>query len=227
MRCKEIEQLLPAVYRRTVGEGSLLTALLQAMETLHAPVETTLATLDATLDARRTRDPFVPFLARWVDLDWLVAPPGDEWSRDALALRGAFAVGTGRLRELVAAAAYLSKWRGTSRGLLSFLEIATGLGGFAVDERVTGADGRPRPFHIRLRVPRAARGLRPLITRIVEFEKPAHITYELAFEEEGVPAERPAVVPEADPRPAAPPPATPRPAAPAAPRAPGRRERRN
>jgi hypothetical protein len=96
----------------------------------------------------------------------------------------------GRLRELIAQAAFLSQWRGTSRGLLRFLEAATGVQGFAIDEQVPGPDGLPRPFHLRVRAPQTTKPYSVLIERIIEIEKPAYVTYELAFETPGQPASR-------------------------------------
>lgn len=205
MRSREIEQLLPWVFRRAAGEGSVLHGLLAAMESLHAPDEAALAALDTLFDPRRTPTRFVPFLARWVDLDWLFEAPASGRARASQAGLPSGA-GSARLRELVAAAAYLSQWRGSARGLLLFLEIATGLSGFSLDEDVPGPDGRPRPFHMRVRGPAAAAAQRALVARIVEFEKPAHVTYELLFEpqaprvEAGPPAE-PAPAPSAVPAP--------------------------
>src|SRR6266542_112669 len=205
MRQAEIERLLPAVFRRTLREGSLLSGVLGVMEALHAPAEHVLGSLDAYFDPRRAPDAFVPFLARWVDLERLLVDDVNAVANPA----PAFSSGYGHLRELVAEAAYLSRWRGTGRGLLRFLEVATGVHGFAVDEQVAwpeqppppfyalaaasgppsavGPDAAPggpvarqRPFHLRVRIPAAAAPHRALIARIVESEKPAYVTYELA-----------------------------------------------
>jgi hypothetical protein len=117
-------------------------------------------------------------LARWLDLDRLFErrPTGED-----LPLRQLMPAGLGRLRELIAMAAELSKWRGTKRGLLLFLQTATGLQGFEVDEKVPGDDGLPRPFHLRVKVPPGGLELKGLIERIVSSEKPAYVTYELEF----------------------------------------------
>jgi phage tail-like protein len=163
MRNTEILRLLPGVFQRTAHEGSPLMALLGVMDVLHAPTEAMLAELDALFDPRRAPDRFVPFLARWVDLDLPVT------------------TGLGRLRELVAAGVELSRWRGTARGLLLFLSTATGRRDFELDERVPGSDGLPRPFHIRVRAPAELAPHRPMLERIIELEKPAYVTYELHF----------------------------------------------
>jgi hypothetical protein len=89
--------------------------------------------------------------------------------------------GLGRLRELVAAAVDISRWRGTARGLLLFLTTATGRTDFEVDEAVPGPDGLPRPFHVRVRAPSEVEAHRLLLERIIEREKPAYVTYELLF----------------------------------------------
>src|SRR5215207_1350027 len=176
MTAAEIRHLLPGVFQRTLRPGSPLAALLEVMEALHAPSEEALSGFPRILDPRRTPDAFVPMLAAWLDLDRLFERPAHDVEPSLGRLMPS---GLGRLRELTAIAAELSKWRGTRRGLLLFLETATGLKGFEVDEDVPGGDGLPRPFHLRLHVPPGGKRHRPLIRRIVESEKPAYVTYEL------------------------------------------------
>ena len=119
----------------------------------------------------------MPYLAGWVDLDWLlVAAPSEP-----VATNSTLASGLGPLRELVAAAADLARWRGTARGLLRFLDTATGVPGFAIEENVSGDERRPRPFHLRIVAPAEAAVYRPLIERVIVAEKPAYATYELVF----------------------------------------------
>ncbi len=176
MKRDAILRLLPAVFQRTARPGTPLVALLDAMEALHAPAEEALGCWDATLDPRRTADAFVPYLARWVDLEDLLerSPTG--------AAREPFAPGLGRLRELIAAAPALARLRGTAKGLLLFLETATGVRGFTVEESVLGPDGQPLPFHVRLHAPAATAPYRSLIVRIIDREKPAFVTYEMTFD---------------------------------------------
>jgi phage tail-like protein len=177
MKRNEIEQLLPEVFRRTARPGSPLFALLEVMEALHAPPEAVLDQLDGYFDPYRAPERFVPFLARWVDLAYLLV---DEEPEAATA--PSFPGGLGRLRELVTSAARLSKLRGTVRGLVLFLEMATGISGFRIEEQVPGENGVPRPFHMRVRAPATSEPLRRLITQIIEMEKPAYLTYELVFD---------------------------------------------
>lgn len=177
MKRREIEQLLPVVFQRTLRSEDALMAILEVMETLHTPSEEVLQQLARYFHPYRTPDHFVPYLASWVDLDRLFTdtPQGAE------AAVPQFATGMGRLRELIAAAAFLSKWRGTARGLQRFLDAATGMKGFAIEEQVPKEDGRPRPFHIAIHAPAEARRFQDLIERIISMEKPAYVTHELHF----------------------------------------------
>jgi len=184
MRPSEIARLLPEVYQRTIRPASPLAALLEVMEGLQSPAEAVLDDLDGFWDPYRAPERFLPFLAHWVDLEGLLA----EAPTQTAGLRTAgtapcFAAGPGRLRELIATAATLSKWRGTERGLRLFLEVATGIEGFQIDSQARDADGQVRPFHILVRVPRAASPYWSLIQQIVEREKPAYVTYDLELGE--------------------------------------------
>ena len=186
MKRAEIERLLPEIFQRTLppdeAADSPLRAFLSVMETLHAPSEQVLASLDAFFDPYRTPDRFVPYLASWVDLDqlWLDDPTGYT-----AATLPPFPAGVGRLRALIAAAATLSRWRGTETGLRLFLGTATGVTGFEIVEDVEDESGEIIPFHIRVHVPVAAQAYVGLIRRIVELEKPAYVTYELEMAGEG------------------------------------------
>jgi phage tail-like protein len=180
MQSAEIERLLPGVFERTLRKEGPLRALIRVMEALHEPSESILATLDATFDPRRTPEAFVPFLARWVDLERLLVEPGD--GARAQPIRPTISTGLGRLRELIAAAASLSKWRGTRRGLVGFLRAATGAGAddFEIRENVD-RHGQPRQFHIVIYAPAALEAHQALMRRIIDLEKPAYVTSELIF----------------------------------------------
>lgn len=191
MKRAEIELLLPEIIRRTIPPNTRvfdvvsptdvnpLPLLLDVMELLHAPDEAVLAGIDRYFDPQRAPDAFVAYLAGWVDLDDLWVANPQEFTAKTLP---PFPSGVGRLRELVAASVYLSRWRGTARGLLTFLEIATGVNGFTIDEQVLDAEDEPLPFHIRVHVPPSAAQFRTLIERIVVKEKPAYVTYEIVVE---------------------------------------------
>ena len=175
MKKAQIKRLLPAVFQRAVQPSSPLMAILDVMETLHAPVESTLDSVHLNFDAYRAPDSFVPFLASWVDLEVLMDVPST-----GTASAPALSTGVGRLRELTAAAATLSRWRGTRKGLSLFIETATGAK-VDIDEQVRGSDGKIKPFHIRVTAPKLLEGHRILIQRIIELEKPAYVTYDLVF----------------------------------------------
>jgi phage tail-like protein len=177
MKKGQIKRLLPAVFQSGVRPGSPLSAILDVMEAMHAPSEAALDSLDVNFDPYRAPDAFVPYLASWVDLEVLLDVPRTESPTSTPSL----STGLGRLRELTAAAVTLSRWRGTRKGLCLFLETATGTKGLDVDEQVVGADGKVKPYHLRVTVPKELTEHRVLIQRIVEFEKPAYVTYELAF----------------------------------------------
>jgi phage tail-like protein len=171
MKRSEIEHLLPGIFQRTITPGSPLWALLTVMEELHAPDEDVLTHLDSYFDPYRAPDDFIPYLAGWVDMARLLVAAPEEFTGTVLP---PFPSGMGRLRELIAAAAFLAQWRGTAKGLQRFLITATGVSGFVIEEQVPG-----RPFHLRIQAPQAAAAYKDLIQRIIELEKPAYTTYEL------------------------------------------------
>lgn len=183
MKQDEIKNFLPAVFQRPIPAGNArgtlrnpLVTLLGVMEMLHAPSEKILEDVDRFFDAHRAPDEFVPFLAHWVNLDRIF------WvTEDASDLDSPLMPKIGYLRELVANATYLSQWRGTKKGLLLFLRTATGAKDFEIEERVKDGDGQVLPFHLKIRAPQSIQAQEDLIKRIIESEKPVHLTYELEF----------------------------------------------
>jgi phage tail-like protein len=174
--------LLPEVMRRTIVPGTPMGAALDVMEGLHAPSEAVLQRIDRVFDPYDAPPGFLPVLARWVDLAWLLDRQGTADAARPGTVAPSLSTGDGRLRELIAAAAWLAQRRGTSAGLVRFLETATGLGGFRIEENPPDEEGRARPFHLRVRAPAAAQVHDALVRRIVDAEKPAYVTWELAFE---------------------------------------------
>jgi hypothetical protein len=173
MKAAEIAQILPAVFRDILPYDPTLAALLDISEGLQDPVEMRLADLSLVFNALVTEDRFAPMLARWVDLVWLYADDDAELETAAQAWSDS-GIPAGRLRMLIGTAHILSQERGTARGLVRFLEIATGVAGFAVDDAL----GPDTPFHLRVHVPQAAAPQMTLIERIVNAEKPAYVTWE-------------------------------------------------
>lgn len=176
MHRRTIERLLPTAYQRAAVPGSVVNALLEVMEALHAPDEEILADVDALFAAYSAREDFLPFLASWVTLDYLVGVPS---SRAAVRpggvprAEGPLLLPAERIRDLIANAATLAQMRGTPAGLARLLTIATGVEGFTIRE------SPERPFHFVVEVPAAARDLWGVIGLIVEHEKPAAATFTL------------------------------------------------
>ncbi len=180
MNSTEIERLLPYIFRRTNQDDNPLVAIIEAMSALHQPTETLLANVKDIINPLTAQDKFVPFLAGWLDLERLF----DEFSDNTIAASTHPPITTGIncLRALTASAAYLSRWRGTKKGLIHFLEIATDTRGFVIDEQVVHQE-QIIPFHLKVQAPASLLAHRALIQRIIESEKPAYVTYELEFVE--------------------------------------------
>lgn len=177
MKTAQIRRLLPSVFQGAADRGTPLAAILDIMEAMHAPSESILDHIEIFFDPYRTPDAFVPYLAGWVDLEGILESPHSRSTSGIPSL----STGVGRLRELTAAAVTLSKWRGTRKGLLLFLETATGMDGFTIAESTVGADGKVVPFHLRITAPAASVEHRALVQRIIDLEKPAYVTYDLDF----------------------------------------------
>lgn len=168
MKSHRILQLLPEIVRRTVHEGTAISDVVAVMEQLHAPVEDVLDTFPTYLDPYRCPEAFVPMLAHWVGLGWLLA---DSFPDVADVEHGA-------LRELIVHSSELAKARGTEPGLARFLRLATGVDTFTVlPDPATG-------FGIDVRGPAAAKPHRALARRITLHEKPAFVTASLGFGQE-------------------------------------------
>ncbi len=179
MRRDAAERLLPTMFQLAARPGSPLDALLHVLADLHEPDEALLASVESIFDPYRTPDAFVPWLTRWVGLDWLVADATEEpgatsnngWRHPA----DAHPPGLGRLRDVIAVGAELAQWRGTEVGMRLFLTAATGISGFAVNEPPG------RPFHLEVTAPAEAAPYAALLHRIVNRTKPASTTAELIF----------------------------------------------
>lgn len=183
MEASRIARFLPEIYRMANQPGEPLAALLGAMETLHAPSEAVLRRIDDYVDPLRAPDDFALMLASWLDLDryldWTGGRKGAGQAR--------YVAGLGHLRILSTMAAQLMRWRGTRHALERFLFAATGIPGFKVEENPADADGAPRPFHIRVDAPAAARHLSDLVQRIVDAERPVYVTYDIEYPPGGNP----------------------------------------
>ncbi len=168
--------LLPDVIAASAPGSAPLRAVVGAADDLHDPVHRMLDRIDSVVDPYRVPEQLVPYLAGWVDLDWLSVQ--DAGAGAGAGADVALGVSSARQRDLIANAADLSATRGTPQGLRRFLELATGHTGFEI---VTGE----RDFHVLVRVPTDAADSLELVERIVTVLKPAHVTSEVAV---GVPS---------------------------------------
>jgi phage tail-like protein len=169
MKAERIANLLPEVFRATVGTQGPLDGFLSALQQLQDPCEGAIGRLPDEINPRTATPPFVYLLAHWTDLDYLLSGPVNAPQ---------FAGGVGRLRELVATVARNNRERGTAQSLIRMLETATGCAGFRI-ETPPGT-----PFHFDLLAPREARTFEELVLRLVAAEKPAFATCRVKFEDQ-------------------------------------------
>jgi phage tail-like protein len=175
-----IAKLLPEVFREAHHPGGVLDALFAVMELCITPSENALSSLDAWFDPRRAPDDFLWMLARWTAL----GPYVDDAEFDGEGRRSRTSIDLGNLRELVARSATLARIRGTREGLLTTLEIVTGIRGFEVEENPPGENGRPQPYFFRVRAPASAKALEDLVALVVDREKPAFATAKIEYSDQ-------------------------------------------
>lgn len=170
MEQSHVLRFLPDIIRRTIEPRSPLEALIEAIVSLLNPVDMRLSHLDRYFDPFQTPTSMLPYLATWVDLGWLAVREVGQGE----------GIPPERFRRLIAMAPFFAKRRGTTAGLETMLRVAIGVSSIRVldsmgDLRIT------RPFHLVVQLPRAAASSRPLVELIVRYEKPAHLTHELAL----------------------------------------------
>ena len=137
-------QYLPAIY----SEDEFMGRFLKIFESILTPVEQTVGQIPLYFDPKLAPEEFLPWLAFWLDLvldrEWPVA----------------------KRRRLISYATQLYQWRGTRRGLETYIEIYTGVrpvitehhGGIILGEEsrlgmntILG-DGRAHCFTVTLKV---------------------------------------------------------------------------
>ncbi|MDT0436338.1 MULTISPECIES: phage tail protein [Streptomyces] len=159
-----IGEQLPALY----AEDDFAQRFTGGLDTVLAPVFSTLDNLPAYLDPRLAPADFLTWLASWVG-----AADDPQWPPE-------------RRREAVARAVELHRWRGTRRGLVEALRLALGAraevedGGGAVWSSTPGADLPPAPSaEVLVRVRPLEPGTRLDLARVHELVRtmsPVHTT---------------------------------------------------
>jgi phage tail-like protein len=174
---RRILHYLPQNYRvAAASEPNILMAMLSVMDAMQAPSEAVLGSIDSYFDPYRAPDAFVLMQASWLGLDRYF-----EWSGGSYGYgEPSFPTGIGRLRLLIGEYPSLVRSRGTRFALTRFLEVATGISGFSVDDgSASGED-----FHILVHAPKSALPFQNFVRMIVAGERPAHATWDVQFAED-------------------------------------------
>ncbi len=162
---------LPAMYRQDDFMGRFLLIF----ETIMAPLEGVVDQLPRYLDPTTCPAEILPYLAHWVALEL-----DERWSMP-------------RRRSLIKVAAELHRWRGTRRGLKTYLQVVTGVTPLLIentDGSRLGADnrlglnirlGRPVEHYVKVTLPLAEGEAVDVtdVAALLDAEKPAHIIFSL------------------------------------------------
>src|SRR5215471_3134922 len=180
-------QYLPAPFH----EDEFVGQFLRVFEGILGPIERMIDMLPNYFDPHLAPEQLLPWLASWVGLDL-----DENWPAE-------------RARALIASSAELYRWRGTRRGLRTHLELYTGreplivesfdglrVGQDSVLGRAQLGERRPHWLYVTAFVNVQDREQVPpdtqlefvelrerTIRQIIEFQKPAHVTYQLTIEE--------------------------------------------
>lgn len=156
--------LLPPIYH----DDRFLRRYLLIFKSILAPLDRQVAQISHYFDPRVAPEQLLPWLAAWVDLTL-----DERWPES-------------RRRELIGSASVLYRWRGTRRALRDYLRIYLGPGPSiriveqGQEHREQGeAPLPPHTFRVIVEAPSLAEVDRALLERIIEFEKPAHTSYQL------------------------------------------------
>lgn len=166
---------LPAIYQ----EDDFAQRMLDALDSVVAPIWSTLDNFDAYLDPWLAPDDFLEWLARWVGIAL-----DDSWDET-------------RRRTIVARAVELYRLRGTAAGLAGQVEIQTGGSVEIVENGATGwsvdpggeLPGSPEPLvvvRVTVRDPRSVDPVR--LDALVAAAKPAHVPHRIELVKGAAPA---------------------------------------
>lgn len=156
--------LLPPIYH----DDRFLRRYLLIFKSILSPLDRQIAQISHYFDPRLAPEQLLPWLAGWVDLAL-----DERWPE-------------ARRRDLVGSASVLYRWRGTRRGLHDYLRIYLGpepeirIVEQGQERRERGeAPLPPHTFRVVIRSAKPGEIDRGLVERILEFEKPAHTSFQL------------------------------------------------
>ena len=142
-----------------------IDAMISAMAELLASLDAGVAAAPECIDPRKAPERFLPMLALWMDLAWLL----EHGATGERRLRS----GTGRLRELIALRAHHLRLRGARAPLEETVRLATGL------DEIEIIEDPDAPFSFSLRAPPLDPTTRARIVQIVAREKPAYVAWSI------------------------------------------------
>lgn len=148
-------QNLPVIFH----DNDFLARMLLIFENIWEPLELRQDHIELYFDPRTCPAGMLPWLASWVDL-----PLSPHWPES-------------RVRQLVAEALDLYRWRGTKYGLARMIEIRTG-----ISAQVTEVADQPWVFRVTVQKPKEGGVDRGLLQEVIEMHKPAHAGYILEVE---------------------------------------------
>lgn len=164
MQRGEVLRLLPEIMQAADRPASPMAGLLDAMVHLLEPTDRMLEATHELFDPATSADPFPAMLAAWLGLGGV--------ARELVATMDDREIVAARLGALVFEGPELLRGRGTLQGLERVLTVVGGV-------PVTIVEPDDRPFHIVVEAVAAHPGLEALLRRVLELERPVHVTYEL------------------------------------------------
>jgi phage tail-like protein len=165
-------QYLPSVFQ----DDEFMGQFLRIFESIFTPIENTVGSIDYYFDPLITTGPMIAWLESWVDMDL-----ASEWPEQ-------------KRRQLISSAVDLYRWRGTKRGLSTFLKIYTGvipdiieyIPGMVLGEKtrlgvnsLLGSSSGGHHFSVIIRLEKGSAVDINTVKKIIETQKPAHAAYDL------------------------------------------------
>lgn len=153
-------ETLPAVMRSAAREASPMRAIAEAAASMLAPVDDLLGSRERIIDPLLCDARWLPMLAHWLRLPWMLSERGDLVVREGVA------------RAVLQSGYWLAQRRGTATAIERLLAVAT------EDESVRVTMAPAPAFHAVISLGVVAAEAMDLVTAILQHELPAHLTYE-------------------------------------------------